>query len=442
MRRTVPSPPHDPRTLSRRTLRNGLPVVLQPAPPGSVTMAATWITEGGTARDPPGGEGMSMALAQLLLAGTRSLDKRAFARALDECAGSLGCEPSWEALEVHASGPAGSEARLLGLMAEVVSSPRLDAGELARVIRQQEEALLRQRSQPEERAERALLEAVFPRGHPYRRNPLGKAPLLPTLTRDALEQFHQHYLPTRGGRLVITSPRPLRALWPLLERTFGGLELRSGPSPPPSVPPVPGATTGPVYVPLAGTVQVEVLVGRAVPPRDHPDFPALYLANEILGARPTISRLFQVVRERRGFTYGVGSELECLRWGGLFTAQAGTDLKHRKVVEDLLCRELRRLAEGSLRTRELDAIRESLLGSLPLLWESARQAHGMALTVAYFDLPTDHYWRWPETLRAISPEEVTRVARRRLVGPGPPFVVASGPPLPPPPGSGRAPRSG
>ncbi|EQD41840.1 peptidase M16 domain-containing protein, partial [mine drainage metagenome] len=105
-------------------------------------MAATWITEGGTARDPPGEEGMSMALAQLLLAGTRSLDKRTFARALDECAGSLGCEPSWEALEVHATGPAGSEARLLGLMAEVVSAPRLDAGELARVIRQQEEALL------------------------------------------------------------------------------------------------------------------------------------------------------------------------------------------------------------------------------------------------------------------------------------------------------------
>ncbi|EQD42337.1 hypothetical protein B2A_10365, partial [mine drainage metagenome] len=95
MRRTLPPPPHDPRTLSRRTLRNGLPVVLQPAPPGSVTMAATWITEGGTARDPPGEEGMSMALAQLLLAGTRSLDKRTFARALDECAGSLGCEPSW-----------------------------------------------------------------------------------------------------------------------------------------------------------------------------------------------------------------------------------------------------------------------------------------------------------------------------------------------------------
>ncbi len=428
-------PQTDPRTLSRRTLRNGLSVVLQPAPPGSVTMAATWITEGGTARDPPGREGMAMALAQLLLAGTRSLDKRSFARALDECAGSLGCEPSWEALEVHASGPAGSESRLLELLAEVVSSPRLDAGELARVIRQQEESLLRQRSQPEERAERALLEAVFPRGHPYRRNPLGKAPLARAIARDALEQFHRRYLPTRGGRLVVTSPRPVRSLWTWLEETFGGLELGPGSPSPPSVPAIPAPTGGPVYIPIPGTVQVEVLVGRAVPPRTHPDYPALTLANEILGGRPTISRLFQVVREQRGFTYGAGSELECLRWGGLFTAQAGTDVKHRRAVEELLCQELRRLGEGPLRPRALDTIRESLLGSLPLLWESARQAHGMALTVAYFDLPEDHYWRWPETLRAISPEEVTRTAARLLVSPGPPFIVASGPPLTDPPGS-------
>ncbi len=419
----------DPRTLTRRALENGLSVVLQPAPPGSVTMAATWITEGGTSRDPPAREGTSMALAQLLLAGTRNLDKRSFARALDECAGSLGCEPSWEALEVHASGPAASEARLLRLLAEVVAFPRLEGGELSRVLRQQEESLLRQRSQPEERAERTLLESVFPRGHPYRRNPLGRAPLSRAIHRDTVERFHRQYLPTRGGRLVVTSPRPLRSLWTLLEGIFGGLELGPGSPPPPSVPALQAPVRGPYYVPVPGTVQVEVLVGRAVPPRNHPGYPALTLANEVLGGRPTISRLFQVVRERKGLTYGAGSELECLRWGGLFTAQAGTDPKHRRAVEDLLCRELRRLGEGSLRPTELDRIRESLLGSLPLLWESARQAHGMALTVAYFDLPEDHYWRWPEILRAVSPEEVTRTAERLLSGPGPPFVVASGPPL-------------
>jgi zinc protease len=441
MRAAGPLPRQDPRTMTRRTLPNGLPVVLQPAPPGSVTMAATWITEGGTARDPPGAEGMAMALGQWLLAGTKSLDKRALARVLDESAGSLGCEPSWEALEVHASGPAAAETRLLKLVAEVVSAPRFDAKELARVVRQQEEAILRQRSQPEERAERALLEAVFPPGHPYRRNPLGRTPLSRSLSRDALEGFHRRHLPTRGGRLVITSPRPVRDLWPLVEATFGRLELGPECAPPPIVRRARGGTPGRTYVPLPGTVQVEVLLGCEVPPRRHPDFPALYLANEVLGGRPTISRLFQVVRERKGYTYGAGSELECLRWGGLFTAQAGTDPAHRRVVEDLLWRELRRLASGSLRSRELGTIRESLLGSLPLLWESARQAHGMALTVAYFDLPNDHYWRWPEALRAVSAEEVTRAAQRHWVDPGGLVIVASGPPLPLPAGPPR-PRPG
>lgn len=418
----------DPRVLSRETLSNGLTVYLQPSPPGTVTLSASWLTSGGSARDPDGQEGAATALAALLRAGTTRLDKREFARTLDENASTFRAAADWEGFHAQVGGPMDAEEKLLGLLAQAVEGPRLEPVEIERVLRQHREALLRQRSEPEELAERTLVENVFPVGHPYHRDPLGTETSLGNLSQASLSDFHRRFLLPSDAKLVVTSATPERRLLSLLERTFGVLSLgpRLGPlNFPDRLPPAPRKR---IYRPIPGTAQVEVLLGRATPGRSDPSFPALYLLNEVLGGRPVISRLFQRVRERHGFAYDAGSSLESFQGGGLFVAEAGTDLRHARVVEKMLRKECASLAEHRIPRSELDRIRESLLGSQPLLWESARQAHGLAAEVALFDLPLDHPLTWPSVLRGLSPNELREVAERHLLAPGPPWVVASGPP--------------
>ncbi|MDE1819905.1 MAG: insulinase family protein [Euryarchaeota archaeon] len=425
--------------LTRHELPNGLVVFHQRAPPNSVTFAVSWVGEGGSARDPSGKEGTATALSRLLNAGTRTRSKRDFAREIDRLAATFAARASWEKLEIEASGPQDAQEAVLSLVYDALTQPRLDPTELRRIRRELREALLREMSQPDERADRVFLEKLLPASHPYRRNPLGSPEALARLTREGLLDFHRAHLTPRGAKLIVTTHEPPATLLRKLRGTFGALD--GGPAlPPPEVPLSRPAHRAPLlYVSVPGTSQVEVVVGGTAPVRGHPDFPALTLANEILGGRSVLSRLFQIVREREGLAYGASSELESLAWAGLWTADAGTDPKHVETVHRLLTGEVRRLSEEGPSPAELRRIRESFLGSLPLLLETSTQAHGLAVEVGYFDLPLDHFQQWPRVLRALRPADVRRAAREHLWNGGAPLAVAVGPPRQDRPKDGKRP---
>ena len=144
--------------------------------------------------------------------------------------------------------------------------------------------------------------------------------------------------------------------------------------------------------------------------RSAPEYLGAFLANEVLGGRPLLSRLFQQVRESEGLAYHASSELEAMRWGGHWTAQAGTGpLRARRSIPILLA-ELERIRSEPIPSGELDAIRESAIGELPLSLETTNGAHDLAVESAYFDLAPDYFRRWPGLLRAVKPKEVRESA--------------------------------
>jgi zinc protease len=415
--------------ITRHELSNGLTVYHQRAPSTSVTFAITWTSDAGSARDPPGREGIAAASSRLLQAGTRRRSKRDFARELDRLASAFSARTSWERLEVEVSGPQDAEERGLSLLQEALLEPRFDPEELARVRREMQEALLREESQPDEKADRVFLEKLLPKGHPYRRNPLGTSRSLASMDAERARAFHRSHLFARGSKLIVTSHDPPGTCLSRVRRMLG--DLPPGRPAAPLLAPPSSVRGGrePLYLAVPGTTQVEVVIGGTAPARAHPDHAALTLADQVLGGRPILSRLFQVVREQHGFAYGAGSELESLAWGGLWTADAGTDAGHVRQVHQLLVQEVRRLAERGPSPSELRLIRESFLGSLPLLLETSTQAHGLAAEIAYFDLPLDHFVRWPAVLREVKPRQISDAARKHLWDGGPPLAVAVGPPL-------------
>ena len=155
-------------------------------------------------------------------------------------------------------------------------------------------------------------------------------------------------------------------------------------------------------------------MGGTSVPRSDPRYPAAFLANSILGGRSLLSRLFQNLREKRGLVYHAASGLESLRWGGYWTARAGTDPKRVETVRELLTSEVERIGQQDPSTAELDRIRESTIGSVWLDFETTASAHELALDAAYFGLPDDFYLTWPSTLRTVSPRLVRETAASSL----------------------------
>jgi zinc protease len=392
---------------------DGLRVVRQSPPSGAASFSATYLGPAGWGFDPPGREGLARLVARLSVSAAGRYDRIALARRLDRAGATLTPQIDPESAELTVWGPATKWEPLLGLLADVVLRPRFDPADVARVRRQLLERQLREMTQPGARADRELLSAAFPERHPYRSTGVGDRSSVERVTRSDLVRFHRRHYTSGEAMLVVTAPARLATIEAAARKRFGRFDETRGPllsvRPPPA---------RPVRreIPLGGRSQVEVRVGGPSIARDDPEYPAAYLANEVLGGRPLLNRLFQRVRERSGLAYHASSGLEAMRHGGYWVAQAGTGGDRWRRVVPMLTDEVRRLDRDGVRPAELRMTRESAIGEIPLALESTAEAHELAVEVAYHHLPVDYWARWPHILRSVRPADVRHAAERAIDG--------------------------
>lgn len=390
----------------------GLTVVRQPAPVGAASFSATYVGPAGWGFDPVGEEGTAQVASQLLTSGAGRYDRVALARLLDRAGAALSTECAPESAEVTLWGPARDWERLLAVLADVVQRPRFAAEDLRRVRRQLSERQLRELAQPGSRAARELFRATYPEGHPYRSSGLGDRKSIAGITPQKLRGFHRRHYTSGDALLVVTGSARLPAVEAAARTHFSDFAEERAPAL--RIPKVHERSPRTIPVPLEGRSQVEIRVGGNSIARSDPDYPAAFLANEILGGRAQLSRLFQRVRERGGLVYHASSELEAMRFGGHWSVGAGTGADRWKKVVPMLTKEVGRMQAREVSATELDEIRESAIGEIPLALESTADAHELAVEIAYQRLPGDYLSRWPALLRAVRPTDVRRAADRAM----------------------------
>ncbi|MGC2289072.1 MAG: pitrilysin family protein [Thermoplasmata archaeon] len=415
----------DPLRMERATLPSGLEVIFQVPPASARSFSISYVAPAGWGFEPPGLEGLAVVAAKLLVGMPGKRSREELARILDRLGASLTSAAEPESSEVTLWGPEESWAPLLEIFADAIFRPHFAQDELERAQRQLRERQLRQVIQPDLRAERELLLGMFPERHPYHSTGIGNARTAARISLEALRRFHRTHYPAQGSVLAVTSRAPSQALKRSLAKHFPPGE--SCPDPPfPSVSARPPRSRR-LDVTIKGQSQVSVRIGAQTGSRSDPAYPELFLLNEVLGGRPLLSRLFQSIREQRGLAYHASSELEAMRWGGYWEAVAGTDPATRDRVVGLMLKEIERLSSDLIPPAELDRIRESALGSIPLELETTASAHGLAIDVAYHRLPVDFYRTWPDRLRRIPPRELRAAAEEGLSADRA-MVVTAGPP--------------
>ncbi|MGH9463742.1 MAG: M16 family metallopeptidase, partial [Vicinamibacteria bacterium] len=142
---------------------------------------------------------------------------------------------------------------------------------------------------------------------------------------------------------------------------------------------------------------------------------ASYVLNTVLGGTMS-SRLFQVIREKRGLAYSVFSGLSCYRDAGTLTIYAATSPQNSAQVVELVLEELRRIRREPVVGAELRRAKDHLKGSFMLGLEGtgARMSQ-LARHEMYFgrQIPLDEVLHGIETVQA---EDVMRLAGEMFEG--------------------------
>ena len=127
------------------------------------------------------------------------------------------------------------------------------------------------------------------------------------VTVEEARDFWASFYGAEGGTIAIVGDFDADAIVPVLEEVFGGWQAKQ----PYERVPGPFKEVAPVAVDIEtpDKTNAMLLAGLLLPMRDdHPDYPAMLLANYMIGGGFLNSRLPERVRQQEGLSYGVGSQ--------------------------------------------------------------------------------------------------------------------------------------
>nr|WP_267243739.1 pitrilysin family protein [Streptomyces sp. PR69] len=376
----------------RGTLGNGL-TVLRCHRPGQ-QVAAVEISLGAPLdAEPEGLDGVATIMARALSEGTDKHSAEEFAAELERCGATLDAHADHPGVRVALEVPVSRLHKALGLLAEALRAPAFADHEVERLVRNRLDEIPHETANPARRAAKELSKELFPAASRMSRPRQGTEETVARIDAAAVRAFYEAHVRPATATAVIVGDLAGVDLDAVLADTLGAWTGDS--APPRPVPPVTADDTGRVViVDRPGAVQTQLLIGRIGPDRHDRQWPAQVLGAYCLGGTLT-SRLDRVLREEKGYTYGVRAFAQVLRSapdasGAAMLAISGSvDTPNTGPALRDLWQVLRTLAAEGLTDAERDAAVQNLVGVAPLKYETAASVAGTLADQVEQFLPDD-----------------------------------------------------
>jgi len=373
----------------------------------------------GSVHDPSGKEGVAGLVSDLLTKGTATRSADEIAAAIEGVGGSLGASAGDDFFTISSTVLADGVELAFELMGDVLRNATYPEDEIALTRRRVLSALEVERSQPEAIADRYFARAVYG-DHPYGRRETPAS--VRAITTEDVRAFAGAHLRPEGALLVVAGDLSMDQLRRLADRHLGPWR---GKAPPRTYgqPPLP-SPTGIVLVHRPGSEQSNIVVGNLGLRAGSPDFYAATVANRVLGAG-TDARLFLILREQKGWTYGAYSNLSRRYDVGPFeaTAEVRTSVTDSALRE--LLHQLRRIRTEVIPDSELTAAKGYLTGVFPLTIETPQQIAQQVATTKRLGLGDDYLESYRARIAAVTAAQA-RAAAETFVHPDSAVIVVVG----------------
>lgn len=396
-------------SVQRFTLTNGMQAVVCHVPNRALA-AVTVALDAPLVGEPSGLDGVARITAQALEQGTERLDGLAFAAELERQGAWLGSSSGVQGISVSLDVPVSRLAAALPLLSEAVAAPAFPAVEVERLVQERLDGIRQEEANPGPLADKALARVIYQPAHRFSRPVGGSADTVSGIDRDAVVAFYQATVRPSTATVVVTGDVSGIDIDAVLEATLGSWTGQVGQR---SVLTRPLYSTQPSFrlVDRPGSVQTELRFARPGYDRSEPEYLPASLAAYVLGG-PLTSRLSTVLREEKGYTYGVQASAIATGRGGQLRVSTSVETS---VTADAVAETLRVIAEfsaGGASDQERDDAIESRVAVAPLRLQTA-WAIGHEIAAAEADrLPEDYVAKQYDVLRTVTAADISAAAAR------------------------------
>ena len=365
---------------------------------------------GGLLLEDPARVGVSNLLAETLAQGTKNRSPAELERAIDLLGASISVRSGSERFVISASTLARNFAETMALVQEILLEPRWDAEEFVLAKRRVEQALQQRSASPN-----AIASDVFQRllygDHILGRNPLGTVQSVQTMEQEHLQAFYERALAPGLAAFHVAGAvsraevmASLAGLTELFKRELPEL---------PGLPTWSAERAGLYFIDVPDAKQSVLAVGYLALAETDDDYYPATVMNYRLGGGGFASDLLQVLREAKGYTYGIGSGFQGTERIGPFSI--GSSVRSNVTLESLEL--IKSIVEGhgaGFDDTDLETTKGFLLranaGALETLGAKLRVLRNMSA----YGFPADYLLERERIVRDMTIERVRELAENYL----------------------------
>jgi predicted Zn-dependent peptidase len=344
--------------------------------------------------------------ASIMTEGTRKMTSPVIAEELEYYGATVRCYTSPDTLTLSVHAMTKFAAPVLEIIRDIILEPVFPQDELSLYQKKKVQRYKMGQMQNEYQANRAFSEFVFGSSHPYGYTATPENVM--ALTTDSLREHHQIL-----GKSCLdvflagdTRDRLIDKVEALLLDLPEG-ELRKAPEKPPV------QQSGKHHLPGPQPHQTSVRIGKQIISRKHRDYPGLFLLNTILGGYHG-SRLIRNLREEKGLTYGVQSNLESLLESTCFIVSTDANLESRDRVVDEIYQEIALLQTKQVGIREMEMVKNYICGNFLMQIDGPFNVVDTIKPLVLHKLPLTYFEEFITQLRKVSAKKVKSLAENYL----------------------------
>jgi zinc protease len=347
---------------------------------------------------------IARATAALLREGTVNLSSAELAEKLDFYGSSVSSPFHMDTVNLSKH-----FAQVLPVLADIIKNPTFPEHELQAFIQRSQQHLQVDLSKNDVVAYREFTAQLYGEDHPYGYN--SSAESYATIQRSDLLDHAQRCF-TAGNAGIILSGKITPEIIDLLNAQLGqGLPQGEWLQ---AKWPKPQSNPQKSRIERSNSLQSAIRIGFRAFNRHHPDYHAFSLLNTALGGYFG-SRLMSNIREEKGYTYNIYSNLDVMRFDGYF--YVGTEVGGEFEADTLkqIYYEMERLREAPLEEEEWEMLRNYLMGNYLGVLDGPFNVAEIVRILWSENLPLSYFSEAVEAVNNTSLAQMQELARKYFV---------------------------
>lgn len=258
-------------------------------------------------------------------------------------------------------------------------------------------------------ANKTFRKTIFGNAHPYGSSMDKEA--IKSINQEVLLNFYRDYWQAKPFKIYLSGNISEIEI-ELVEQYFGGLKIGNSMETK-SVSDIFSGKGETLLIEKEGAIQSSIRMGKHLMTRKHPDYFPMLLLNEILGGYFG-SRLMKNIREEKGLTYGISSNLALFTQAGYFVI--GTDVKREFTQQtiDEIHKEIKILQTDLVPENELETVKNYMVGSFAGSLNTPFDIADRYKVIFSENLPLDFYQNYIPNIQQISAIKLLETANKYL----------------------------